>query len=115
MRTLESCRGYFVESMNLHLMEDSDALDVNLRAQPGKPDVAISVREIYGFQVDRMPDTVPLVDSIAARWVRPWAEEWPTELGKPPIGGHRRMLWIEVGGPIRMRIVAAVVTVLVEV
>jgi hypothetical protein len=115
-QAIMSCQGYGLESLSLSIIGAADALEIGLRWGPAKPDVTLSIRNIYYLAMHRLPGgDIPFFD-LEATTLAP-DEPWPEDLPNPIVTADALppLLWIRGQGPANFAVVAAVVTVLSEV
>jgi hypothetical protein len=113
---LQSAQGYTIQHLGLSIIEERDALDIHLAWGPPKPDITLSVQDIYHLGIGRTPrESVPFLDTIEVVELMPSDDPWPAEL-LPAMNIVRTsnvppLLWVRTDGPVRLSIVAAVMTI----
>ncbi|WP_117213339.1 hypothetical protein [Allorhizocola rhizosphaerae] len=119
-RLITSCEGYTIHLLDLSLVDGSDALELGLHWGISKPDMVISFRRIYYMAIGRSPnDDIPLLDKIEATELAPDDSAWPDDLDKKMnlvrTTDLPNMLWLRTEGPVRLEVVAAMVSIHQEV
>ncbi|MES9558725.1 MULTISPECIES: hypothetical protein [unclassified Streptomyces] len=115
-RTLESCISYFIERVSLDESNEDrkdNTLDVWLREGPRKPDVVVSLSNLYSVRPREPGLGGSLIDGISLVHLPELPLPWPTEaVGRLDRSeGLPELVWLRIAGPIEIDAVAAIVTV----
>ncbi|MFD7259129.1 hypothetical protein [Streptomyces sp. NPDC059874] len=114
--TLRSCLSYSIDRISLDESNEDDkdnALDVWLREGPWKPDVVISLSNLYSVRPWEPGLGASFIDGISLIHLPKMPSPWPAEA----IGRLDRsedlpeLVWLRIFGPIEVDAVAAIVTV----
>jgi hypothetical protein len=113
---LASFQGYGLDHLTVSVIGAADAMELSLRSVHPKPEVALSIRDIHYFAMRRLPhDEIDFFD-FEATTLTP-GQPWPRELPDSGWvrGGFPPLLWLRGKGPASFDVVAAVVSVLVQI
>ncbi|MFD9271523.1 hypothetical protein ACFWB1_35765 [Streptomyces goshikiensis] len=115
-RTLESCISYFIERVSLDESSEDrkdNTLDVWLREGPRKPDVVVSLSNLYSVRPWEPGLGFSFIDGISLVHLPKLPLPWPTEaVGRLDRSeGLPELVWLRIAGPIEVDAVAATVTV----
>ncbi|MFE3152360.1 MULTISPECIES: hypothetical protein [unclassified Streptomyces] len=115
-RTLESCISYFIERVSLDESNEDrkdNTLDVWLREGPRKPDVVVSLSNLYSVRPWEPGLDFSFIDGISLVHLPKPPLPWPTEaVGRLDRSeGLPDLVWLRIAGPIEVDAVAATVTV----
>lgn len=115
-RTLQSCVGYFIERISLNegnADNKENTLDIWLREGPWKPDVVISLANLYSVRPIESDVSGAFIDEIAITHLPKLPIPWSVDA----VGRLERsddlpeLAWLRVIGPIEVDALAAIVTV----
>ncbi|MFF2012889.1 hypothetical protein ACFVWY_27960 [Streptomyces sp. NPDC058195] len=115
-RTLESCISYFIERVSLDESNEDrkdNTLDVWLREGPRKPDVMVSLSNLYSVRPWEPGLGFSFIDGISLVHLPKQPLPWPTEaVGRLDRSeGLPDLVWLRIAGPTEVDAVAATVTV----
>ena len=115
-RTLQSCVGYFIERVSPNegnADNKGNTLDVWLREGPWKPDVVISLANLYSVRPIAPDVDGAFIDEIAITHL----PKLPTPWSVDAVGRLERtkdlpaLDWLRIIGPVEVDVLAAIVTV----
>ncbi|WP_327188074.1 hypothetical protein [Streptomyces sp. NBC_01334] len=115
-RRLESCISYFIERISLNESNEDrkeNTLDVWLREGPRKPDVVISLSNLYSVRPWE-PELAPIfIDGISLIHLPKLPSPWPAEAVDrlDRSDDLPELVWLRITGPIEVDAVASIVTV----
>lgn len=115
---MKSCVSYSISRVHLDESNGEDdkdnVLDIWLREGPGKPDIVISLADLYSVRpLDRELDSAPFIDEVSLVHLPKSPMSWPAEA----VGRLERyedlpeLAWLRITGPIEVDALAAIVTV----
>ncbi len=114
--TLRSCGGYFIERITLDRSNEDNkdkALDVWLREGPWKPDVVVSLSNLYSVRPWEPALGASPIFGISLIHLPKIPLPWPAEA----VGRLDRsedlpeLVWLRISGPVEVDAVASIVTV----
>lgn len=112
-RQLAGCVGYFVDRVALVAFPEEDSLEVTLREGPTKPDVLISLSNLYSVSISKPPTLSGcFVDEISLVHLPKMPGAWPDEATRRVgrFGGLPDLVWLRIGGPAEVGVTASIVT-----
>lgn len=113
-RTLAPCVGYFIHRVSFDAFAEEDSLEITLREGPWKPDIVISLSNLYHYRIEK-PPTISgcFIDEISLihlpKMPHPWPEEAAGRVSR--FGGLSELVWLRILGPAEVEAVASIVTV----
>lgn len=115
-RTLQACVSYFIERITLtegNPDNKENTLDVWLREGPSKPDVVISLANLYSVRPMESDVSGAFIDEIAITYL----PELPLPWSVDAVGRLQRtedvpaLAWLRIVGPVEVDALAQIVTV----
>ncbi|MER7694413.1 MULTISPECIES: hypothetical protein [Streptomyces] len=115
-RSLQSCVGYFIDRITLNegnADNKENTLDVWLREGPCKPDVVISLANLYSVRPIEPDVSGAFIDEIAITHLPtlplPWSVDAVGRLARTK--DVPALAWLRIIGPVEVDALAAIVTV----
>lgn len=115
-RALQSCVGYFIERISLNESNadnEENTLDIWLREGPWKPDVVISLANLYSVRPIEPDVDGAFIDEIAITHL----PKLPLPRSVDAVGRLERtedlpaLAWLRIVGPVEVDALAGIVTV----
>lgn len=110
-----ACQGCGLADLSFAIIGTADAVNINLRFGPPRPDVTISAQAVHHLSIHRLPhDDISFLDLEAVILVpdQPWPDRLPRAIAATP--AFPPLLWIHADGSVTLDLVAEIVTVLSE-
>jgi hypothetical protein len=105
----ERLEGAFIESINLSVAyQEKDRLDITFFAVPGLGEVAIHLRKVRYFKLDKPPDFGgEFADSVKATYLPKLDQPWPAKAEKlvTRFKGLPELVWLELIGPAGITVI----------
>ncbi|GLY71562.1 hypothetical protein [Amycolatopsis taiwanensis] len=113
--TLASCVGYFIEKIVFDAAGETDSLAIALRKGPQKPDVMISLSNLYFTSITKPPGGLHacFVDAISLTHLPQLPHPWPesAEGRVCRFDELPELVWLRIVGPAELDIIASIVTI----
>jgi hypothetical protein len=113
-RTLSPCVGYYFNRISLDALAEDDVLEITLREGLSKPDVVISLSNLYYVSIAKPVELSGcFIDAISLihlpKMPSPWPEGAADRVGRFEELGE--LAWLRISGLAEVDVVASIVTI----